>query len=70
MKSRLHRLGQQAVLVMAIPSFASAAEVFSSGEEMIDTIPITGAENYTYWTAYNVEVPDLSPPDVVQCHAQ
>ncbi|HXX97528.1 MAG TPA: hypothetical protein VEL11_10490 [Candidatus Bathyarchaeia archaeon] len=49
--------------------------LYSSNIECIEDVIMTGMiagviEPYTYWTAYGVEVPNLSPNDVLHLNAQ
>jgi len=49
--------------------------LYSNNIECIEDVIITGMtagviEPYTYWTAYGVEVPNLSPTDVLHLNAQ
>ena len=57
------------------PKKKSTPILYSSNIECIEDVIMTGMtagviEPYTYWTTYGVEVPNLSPKDVLHLNAQ
>jgi hypothetical protein len=57
------------------PKKKSTPILYSSNIECIEDVIMTGMtagviEPYTYWTTYGVEVPNLSPNDVLHLNAQ
>jgi hypothetical protein len=59
----------------ARPKKKSTPILYSSNIECIKDVIMTGMtagviEPYTYWTTYGVEVPNLSPTDVLHLNAQ
>src|SRR5690348_15569042 len=62
-------IGLAACAIAAQPAFA-APTVFASTAATMTQIPMTRSPPFTFWSAYVVEVTDLVPTDVVQCHGQ
>ena len=44
--------------------------LYSSNLELIERVIMTSGLPYAFWSAYGVEVPDLSPNDVLHLNAQ
>ncbi len=46
------------------------SRIYRTTEEQIESVIMTDAKAYTYWTAYYLEIPDLEPTNVIDLRGQ